>query len=100
MSRFLPGWIFAVCALSGVFAAAAVSQAVSLPDADGKQQVVGACTRCHGVDVIVAQPRSPDEWAEVVSVMIGHGATLTDEEYDKILAYLAKNLARQEASPG
>ena len=93
MPRFLPGLMFVVCSLSGSLAAAAVSQAISLPDAAGQEQVLGACTRCHGVDVIVAQPRSPDQWAEVVSVMVGHGAALTDDEYDKIVSYLSTNLA-------
>ncbi len=93
MSRCLPGLVLVVCSLSGAFAAAAVSQAISLPDADGKEQVLGACTRCHGVDIIVAQPRSPDQWAEVVSIMVGQGAVLSDDEYSKIVAYLSANLA-------
>jgi mono/diheme cytochrome c family protein len=96
MPRFLPGLMFVVCSLSGSLAAAAVSQAISLPDAAGQEQVLGACTRCHGVDVIVAQPRSPDQWAEVVSVMVGHGAALTDDEYDKIVTYLSTNLAPRD----
>lgn len=96
MSRFGSGLIFGFCALSGIFSAAAVSQGISLPDAAGKEQVLSACARCHGVDVIVAQPRSPEQWAEVVSVMIGHGAVLTDDEYSKIVAYLSINLAPKE----
>ncbi|MFZ4382546.1 MAG: hypothetical protein ACOYO0_11355 [Sandarakinorhabdus sp.] len=96
MLRFLPVLLVGICAFSGVFAAAAVSQAISLPEAAGKQQVIDACTRCHGVDVIVAQPRSPDQWAEVVSVMVGHGAALNDDEYNRIVAYLSTNLAPRE----
>lgn len=97
MLRVLPALLFGTCALSGVFAAATVSQNFSLPEGAGKQEVIGACTRCHGVDVIVAQSRSADEWAEVVSVMIGHGAAMTDDEYSKIVAYLSTNLAPQKA---
>ena len=88
--------MFLVCGMSGVFAAAAVSQAIGLPDGAGKEQVLGACTRCHGVDVIIAQPRSPDQWSEVVSVMVGHGAVMTDEEYNKIVTYLSTNLAPRD----
>lgn len=98
MSRFWPGLVFVFCMFSGIFAAAAISQAIGLPEAAGKQQVLNNCTRCHGVDVIVAQPRSQDEWAEVVSVMVGHGAVLNDDEYDKIVAYLSTNLAPREPS--
>ncbi len=96
MSRFGPGLIFGFCVFSGVFSAVAVSHVISLPEAAGKQQVLSACTRCHGVDVIVAQPRTPEQWAEVVSVMIGHGAVLTDAEYSKIVDYLSTNLASKD----
>lgn len=88
---------FAACA--AIAGATAIAQEVVLPEAAGKQQIVDSCTRCHGVDVIVAQPRSPDEWVEVVSVMIGHGAALTDDEYDRVVAYLATNLAPDETAP-
>jgi hypothetical protein len=96
MSRFGPGLIFGLCVFSGVFSAVAVSQVIGLPEAAGKEQVLSACTRCHGVDVIVAQPRSSEQWAEVVGVMIGHGAVLTDDEYGKIVDYLSTNLAPKD----
>ncbi|OYZ14368.1 MAG: hypothetical protein B7Y35_11475 [Sphingomonadales bacterium 28-64-96] len=96
MSRFAPGLIFGFCVFSGISSAVAVSQVIALPEAAGKEQVLSACTRCHGVDVIVAQPRSSEQWAEVVSVMIGHGAVLTDDEYSKIVDYLSTNLAPKD----
>ncbi len=96
LSRHWPGLLFLLCMSSGMIAAAAVSQAIDLPEAPGKQQVLDSCTRCHGVDVIIAQPRSPDEWTEVVSIMVGHGTVLTDAEYDRILAYLSANLGPKE----
>ena len=96
MSRFGPGLIFGFCVFSGILSAVAVAHVISLPEAAGKEQVLSACTRCHGVDVIVAQPRSPEQWAEVVSVMIGHGAVLTDAEYSKIVDYLSTNLAPKD----
>ena len=96
MSRFGPGLIFGFCVFSGLFSAVAVSQVISLPEAAGKEQVLSACTRCHGVDIIVARPRSSEQWAEVVSVMIGHGAVLTDAEYSKIVDYLSTNLAPKD----
>ena len=51
-----------------------------------------ACTQCHGVDLIMAQPHTHDEWSQVVSRMVGNGAALTDEQYQTVVAYLAKNL--------
>src|SRR5438045_6330234 len=53
----------------------------------GKADVEKACTMCHGVDQIVAQHRAPDEWAEVVTRMVGFGATLTDQQHADVLAY-------------
>ncbi|WP_416908538.1 MAG: hypothetical protein ACMVO5_02665 [Polymorphobacter sp.] len=83
---------------AATLAAAAAAQTLSLPEAPGKQQVEAHCTRCHGVEVITAQPRSPDEWMEVVSIMVGNGVKLTDQEYDEVVTYLSNNLAPPETS--
>ena len=63
-----------------------------LPEAPGKALVQSACTQCHGIDVIVRQPRSREDWTEVVSRMIGNGAQLSDEDYNQVIQYLAINL--------
>lgn len=94
MIRFL-ALVFAAAAGFGAPASAA---GAPLPDAPGKQQVIDSCTRCHAVDVITAQPRSPDEWMEVVSIMVGNGVKLTDDEYDRIVTYLSEYLARLPAA--
>jgi len=73
-------------------AALASADGVALPEATGKQQIVRSCTGCHGIDMIMDQPRTSDEWSEVVSAMIGKGMTLTDDEYSKIVRYLSTNL--------
>jgi mono/diheme cytochrome c family protein len=78
---------------------ALIAQGVDLPEAPGKDQVRASCTQCHGVDVIVAQRRTPDEWSQVVSRMVGNGAQLTDDQFQLISAYLAKNLSRPETPP-
>jgi competence protein ComEA len=81
--------------IAGAFllAGAAIAQAIDLPPGPGRAQVLASCTRCHGVDVIAGQRRTPDEWQEVMSIMIGHGAQMTDEEYQTIVGYLATSLA-------
>ena len=78
-----------ICAL---FAREAGAESADLPEAPGKQQVLMSCTQCHGIDVMM-QRRSPEEWSQVVSLMIGNGAQLTDEEYNTIVGYLSANLA-------
>jgi mono/diheme cytochrome c family protein len=74
------------------FAIATCAHAQELPEGQGKALVQSACTQCHGVDVIVRQPRSRDDWTEVVSRMVGNGAELSDEDYNQVVQYLATYL--------
>ncbi len=53
-----------------------------------------ACTSCHGMDLIAGQPRSRDEWTDVVSRMVGNGAQLNDDEYNMLIDYLATQYGR------
>jgi mono/diheme cytochrome c family protein len=99
--KFSRNVLIAVSAFCGTLAATTViAAAVDLPEAPGKAQVVESCTQCHGADVIAAQPRSPDEWSQVVSQMIGNGASLTDEQYKTVVAYLSTNLAPRTVAAG
>ena len=70
----------------------ACAHAQELPEGQGKSLVQTACTQCHGVDVIVSQSRSREDWTEVVSRMVGNGAQLSDEDYNQVIQYLAINL--------
>jgi len=88
--------IVAVATFGGLAARAGIAQNPELPEAPGKAQTLTACTQCHGVDVLLAQRRTHDEWLEVVSRMVGNGASLTDQEYEAVVSYLSKNLARAE----
>ncbi|MEM1189339.1 MAG: hypothetical protein AAGI72_12480 [Pseudomonadota bacterium] len=65
----------------------------TLPDAIDRELVLEACTRCHGIDLVLAQPRARDEWIQVVSMMVGSGMALTDDEYGRIVTYLSENLS-------
>lgn len=65
----------------------------TLPDAKDKALVMEACTRCHSIDLVLEQPRSPDEWLQIVSMMVGSGMALTDDEYLRVVTYLSENLA-------
>lgn len=72
--------------------ASAAAAGLKLPPAAGKQQILKSCTRCHGVDIILAQPRTDKEWVQVVNSMIGSGMTLNDEQYRRVIDYLTENL--------
>jgi cytochrome c5 len=69
---------------------AAAAGSPELAEGPGKAMVQASCANCHGIDVITNQPRSRDEWVDVVSRMIGNGAQLGDDEYNPVIDYLAK----------
>ena len=81
-------WLTAISTLT----IGACAHAQELPEGQGKALVQTACSQCHGVDVIVGQLRSREEWGEVVSRMVGNGAQLSDEDYTQVIDYLATNL--------
>jgi len=71
----------------------------ALPDAPGRDVVEEVCTRCHGLDVVFDRLRTPQEWTQIIGVMIGNGMELTDAQYDRVLTYLSHNLAGSVAGP-
>ena len=60
----------------------------------GKELVEDICSLCHEVDRIKEQHLSRDEWAGVIKGMIFEGAPVTDEEFNMIVEYLAKNFGK------
>jgi mono/diheme cytochrome c family protein len=76
---------------------AAIAQ--GLPPGNGQAVVQSACTACHGIDVIVSQRHTADEWRDVVSEMVGNGASLTDDQFATVVKYLGTTLASQSSTP-
>jgi hypothetical protein len=64
--------------------------AQDLPDGPGKELVATVCTACHELTRITSKKRSKDEWNDTVDKMAKNGAKATDEEFDRIVTYLAK----------
>lgn len=61
----------------------------SLPEGEGKKEVVTLCQSCHGLDQIVNQRKSAEEWRKSVDDMIGRGAQIFEHEVELIVDYLA-----------
>ncbi len=80
---------------SGMFTAAI---AQGLPPGNGQGVVQSACTACHGIDVIVSQRHTADEWRDVVSEMVGNGASLTDDQFATVVKYLSTTLSPQSST--
>jgi len=74
------------------------AQAQPLPDGPGKDAVASVCTQCHGLDRITPLKRSAAAWKETVIAMRAKGADGTDQEFDAIVNYLAKNFGSPEGA--
>lgn len=66
-----------------------------LPDGPGKDIVLKVCTPCHGVSEFSAKRLTRAEWDEKVDNMAARGARASDEEFDLIVKYLAKNFGKE-----
>lgn len=70
------------------------------PDGQGKAIVKKSCLSCHAANVIVKKPgRTQDEWADVLSKMVGRGAVISDEDADTLIQYLATNFGPDSKNP-
>ena len=82
-----------VAALSGAVltGGAGWSQSPAPAPEPGKTETTTACTACHEATTYTTKQLTAAQWAEMVDHMIGKGAKVSDADYDKIVAYLARN---------
>lgn len=71
-----------------------------LPDGPGKDVVLKKCTSCHSIRNVIASRRTADDWAQEVSKMVGRGATVSDDEADTIVNYLADHFGPDSPKTG
>jgi competence protein ComEA len=77
------------------FIAAALAQSEpKLPEGEGKATVERICSQCHDVASFAQSRNTRAGWNIVVDDMVARGAEGTDEELERILDYLAKNLGK------
>lgn len=84
--------------LAGGTSLASSSDAQDLPLGNGRDTVKAACTTCHGIDLILSRRRTQDEWRDVVSQMVGNGASMTDDQFSTVMEYLSTALAPDGAA--
>jgi competence protein ComEA len=63
------------------------------PEAIGKAPLMKVCSNCHSAETVIQTLRTRSEWSEVIDQMARFGAEATDQEFDQILAYLAKHFS-------
>ena len=71
-------------------------QAQDLPDGVGKELVMNVCTQCHELARITSKRKSREEWNDTVDKMAARGAKASDEEFETIVAYLAKYFGKDQ----
>jgi mono/diheme cytochrome c family protein len=59
-------------------------------DAEGEALVKRACTSCHGIDRVNNARFAPDRWRVVTVDMRERGATLDDEELERLVEWLGR----------
>jgi cytochrome c5 len=79
--------------------------ASNLPEGEGKEVVVSACTQCHSLNSTLLLRNGREGWKKVVDRMVTNGMHVTPEEVSTILQYLATHLGPgrnpiRTASPG
>jgi mono/diheme cytochrome c family protein len=84
-----------LCGLS--LSASAFSQ--TLPDDKGKAEFVHNCTACHGVDLVLAVKKTPEDWKKNVYEMASRGVDGTQEDIDNVVVYLDKYFSTETPVP-
>ena len=59
-------------------------------DAEAEGLLKRACTTCHGIDRVNSARFSPDRWRVVTVDMRERGATLEDEELERLVEWLGR----------
>lgn len=62
-----------------------------LADGPERQAVARRCAGCHAAGNFTRFRKNEDAWTEVMADMVNRGAEIPDDEYEGIIAFLARN---------
>jgi mono/diheme cytochrome c family protein len=62
-----------------------------LPPGPGREPFLKICTGCHAASVVTSERHTAEDWGHIVDEMRSRGANGSDEDMDKIIAWLAAN---------
>jgi mono/diheme cytochrome c family protein len=74
--------------------------AQELPEGAGRAPLEMVCTQCHTLSRVTDLKRTKEEWQATVDRMSAKGALGSQQDFDAIVTYLAKNFGAEEAKPG
>jgi hypothetical protein len=66
---------------------------IELPEGEGKQLVLAACTRCHTLEGLPSYKAywGRTQWFDMVESMVKNGAVLDPQQMQKVTDYLTAN---------
>ena len=70
---------------------ASTAPAAALPEGEGRASVIAICTQCHGPTTFSTLRMSRAAWENEVEDMKDKGAAGTDEDFKRVIDYLARN---------
>ena len=72
-----------------------IGSSQGLPEGEGRDAMIAACTACHGLDNITnpSQKLSAEDWELYLYEMISRGASVYEKDIEPIKQYLIKNFA-------
>ena len=65
-----------------------------LPDGPGKAELSKLCSGCHDLMFTVSTRETEEGWTRIVNDMRSKGADGSDEDFAKVIAYLAKYMGK------
>jgi competence protein ComEA len=86
----------AACVIAALSLSAWRVQAAELPDGQGKELILRACTGCHKPEEIAVYRFTKDEYHAILYRMGDRGAPATRAELDTIADYLFKHFPKVE----
>jgi competence protein ComEA len=79
-----------LCSIGWSAAAIAQTDEAKLPQGDGREIILTACTQCHGLGNVTDDRKTRSGWQDVVEEMAGLGAMVNDDDIKKVVNYLTR----------
>lgn len=70
-----------------------------LPAGEGRATVIKVCGQCHTPERPATQRHDLKGWNDIIDMMMQNGAVASDEDFDTVAAYLAKNFPPSKPLP-
>jgi competence protein ComEA len=77
--------------IAGCFVIASGMAQPGLPEGPGRDALIKVCSGCHSPESVIGMAKTREDWAALVGDMVNQGAQGSDEEFARIIDYLAAN---------